>query len=152
MYMYRLCTVFITKTCMLRLHHVIRVCTFTSSWRNNLSWLRPNVINYRIMKPWYSAMQQQNKRLKTNHVCCVYIMPSDRRRMLAKYAYRLHHILSDALVHVHVCTYMYAIPIYCTCISSPLAPTLHLIHGSNPPAFILCFAGEHVHVGLHMYT
>lgn len=44
------------------------LCTFTSSWRNNLSWLRSDVINYRVMKPWYSAMQKEEKRLKINHI------------------------------------------------------------------------------------
>lgn len=39
------------------------ILTFASSWWGDLSWSGPNVINYRVLKPWHSEKEQKHSSL-----------------------------------------------------------------------------------------
>lgn len=50
----------IRKTKGTKIEFKSHILTFASSWWGDLSWSGPNVINYRVLKPWHSEKEQKH--------------------------------------------------------------------------------------------
>lgn len=53
----------IRKTKGIKIDFKSHILTFASSWWGDLSWPGPNVINYRVLKPWHSEKEQKHSSL-----------------------------------------------------------------------------------------